>query len=128
MSLDALKKSIGNKISLPNGKVIKDIHFQLPVSFTGDCAQYKAYILHDDENVMIIFSMFSQLSNLTCLEFYITTSNTPTQKISHPPPISANSLNLEGLDEYLHEAMNLELSFEEPLPIYLITILLFNDL
>jgi len=27
MSLDALKQAIGNKISLPNGKVVKDIHF-----------------------------------------------------------------------------------------------------
>jgi len=37
MSLDALKQVIGNKISLPNGKVVKDIHFRLSVSFIGDC-------------------------------------------------------------------------------------------
>jgi len=33
MSLDALKQAIGNKISLPNGKVVNDIHFRLLVSF-----------------------------------------------------------------------------------------------
>ena len=27
MLLDAFKQAIGNKISLPNGKVVKDIHF-----------------------------------------------------------------------------------------------------
>ena len=32
MSLDALKQAIVNKISLPNGKVVKDIHCRLPVS------------------------------------------------------------------------------------------------
>jgi len=37
MSLDALKQAIGNKISLLNGKVVKDIHFWLPVSFVSDC-------------------------------------------------------------------------------------------
>jgi len=70
-----------------------------------------------------------KLSNLTCFELYITAIDTLTQTCVQPPPIYASSLNLEGLDEYLNEAMNLELSFEEPLfPIYLIVILLLNDL
>ena len=38
MSFDALKKAIGNMISLPNGKVVKDIHFLLPILFFGDCS------------------------------------------------------------------------------------------
>ena len=39
------------------------------------------------------------------------------------------SFSIEGFDGYLAQAINLELSFEEtPLPIYLIVILLFNDL
>ena len=33
MSFDALKQATGNKISLLNGKVFKDIHFLLPMSF-----------------------------------------------------------------------------------------------
>ena len=37
MLLDALKQAIGNKISLPNDKVVMDIHFRCPVSFVGDC-------------------------------------------------------------------------------------------
>ena len=78
---------------------------------------------------MTMFSMFGQLSNLTCLELYITIIDTPTQTCAHPPPISTSSLNLKGLNEYLDETINLESSFEEtPLPIYLILILLFNDL
>ena len=38
MSFDALKKAIGNMISLPKGKVVKDIHFLLPILFFGDCS------------------------------------------------------------------------------------------
>ena len=33
---DALKQAIGNNISLPNGQVVKYIHFCLPVLFVGD--------------------------------------------------------------------------------------------
>jgi len=65
---------------------------------------------------MTMFSMFGQLSNLTCLELYITIIDTPTQTRAHPPPISTSSLNLEGLDEYLNEVVNLESSFEENPP------------
>ena len=57
-----------------------------------------------------------QLFNLTRLELYITPANTPTQTCVHSPPISSSSLNLEGLDEYLNETMNLETSFEDPHP------------
>ena len=32
LSFDSLKQAIGNRISLPNGKVVKDIHCRLPVS------------------------------------------------------------------------------------------------
>jgi len=86
-------------------------------------------MLHDDDDVMTIFSMFEQISKLTCLQLYITTADTPTQTCAHPPLISTSSLNLKGLNEYLDETINLESSFEEtPLPIYLILILLFNDL
>ena len=77
---------------------------------------------------MTIFSMFRKLSNLTYLELYIITVDIPIQTCAHPPLIFASSLNLEGLDEYLEEAMNLESSFEETPSIYLIVILLFNDL
>ena len=73
-------------------------------------------MLHDDEDAMTIFSMFTDISKLTCLELYITTADTPTQPCAHPPPIFASSFNLEGFDEYLDEAMNLESSFEEKLP------------
>jgi len=128
MSFDVLKQAIGNKISLPNAKVVKDIHFLLPVSFVGDIGQYRACILHDDEDVMTIFSMFRKLSNLTYLELYIITVDIPIQTCAHPPLIFASSLNLEGLDEYLEEAMNLESSFEETPSIYLIVILIFNYL
>ena len=76
-----------------------------------------------------MFSIFMKLSNLTCFELYITAADTLARTCVQPPPIYASSLNLEGLDEYLNEAMNIELSFEEPLsPIYLIFILLLNDL
>ncbi|KAG5054564.1 hypothetical protein JHK85_007074 [Glycine max] len=68
MSLDALTQAIGNKTSLPNGKVVKDIYFLLLVSFVGDYGQYRACILHDDEDIMTMFSIFGKLSNLTCLE------------------------------------------------------------
>ena len=70
-----------------------------------------------------------------CISFkaaaiYITVCNDrSTQTCAHPPLISTSSLNLKGLNEYLDETINLESSFEEtPLPIYLILILLFNDL
>jgi len=99
--------------------VIKDIYFRLPVSFVGDCGQYTACMLHDDEDVMTMFSMFQKISKLTCLELYITTIDTPTQTCAHPSPISTNSLNLDGWDEYLDEVMNLESSFEETPPPYL---------
>ena len=108
MSLDALTQTIGNKTSLPNGKVVKDIYFLLLVSFVGDYGQYRACILHDDEDIMTMFSIFGKLSNLTCLELSITTTDTPKQTCAHPPPISTSSLNLEGLDAYLNKAMNLE--------------------
>ena len=52
MSFDALKQAIGNMISLPNGKVTKDIHFRLLASFVGDCGQYRACMLQDDEDIM----------------------------------------------------------------------------
>ena len=61
----------------------------------------------------LVYQMVKRLRP-TCLELYITTTETPTQTCAHPPPISASSLNLEGLDEYLDETMNLESSFEEP--------------
>ena len=87
--------------------------FLLPISFVDDCGQYRACMLHDDEDIMPMFSMFIEISKLTCLELYITTADTPTQTYAHPPPFFASSLNLEGLDEYLDETMNLESSFEE---------------
>ena len=72
---------------------------------------------------MTMFFMFVDISKLTCLELYITTANPPTQTCVHPPPIYDNSF------EYIAQAMNLESSFEEsPPPIYLIIILLLNDL
>ena len=37
ISFDALKQAVGNRISLPNRQVVKDIHFRLSVSFIGDC-------------------------------------------------------------------------------------------
>ncbi|KAL5153932.1 hypothetical protein HKD37_19G053398 [Glycine soja] len=42
MSLDELKQAIGNKISLPNDKVVVDIYFQCHVPFVSDCFQYRA--------------------------------------------------------------------------------------
>jgi len=113
MSFDALKQAIGNMISLPNGKVTKDIHFRLLASFVGDCGQYRGCMLHDDEDIMIMFFMFAWISKLTCLELCIATPDTPTQTCAHPPSIYVSSLNLEDLDEYLDETMNLESSFKE---------------
>ena len=112
MSFDALKQAIENMISLPNSKMVKDIYFLLPVSFVGDCGQYRTCMLHNDENVITMFSMYTKISKLTCLELYITISYTPTQTCAHSPPISTSSLNLEGLDEYLDEIMNLDLILE----------------
>ena len=65
---------------------------------------------------MTMFCMFKKLFNLTCLELYIITVETLTQTCAHLPPYFASSLNLEGLDEYLNESMNLESSFEETTP------------
>ena len=101
MSLDALKQAIMNKISLPNGKMVMDTHFLCLVSLVGDCFQYNACIPQDDEDIITMFSIFGKLSNLTCLELYLTTADTPTQTCAQPPPISASSLNLGDLDEYL---------------------------
>ena len=75
-----------------------------------------ACMLHDDENVMTMFSMFADISKLTCLDLYITIVDPPTQTCEHPPPISDNSFNFEGFNEYLAKSMNLELSFDEPPP------------
>ena len=72
-----------------------------------------ACMLHDDENVMTMFSMFADISKLTCLDLYITIVDPPTQTCAHPPSIYVSSLNLEDLDEYLDETMNLESSFKE---------------
>ena len=63
-------------------------------------------MLQDDENIMSMFSIFAEISKLTCLELYITTTDTPIQTCAHPPLISVSSSNLEGLDEYLDGAMN----------------------
>ena len=71
-------------------------------------------MLHNDEDVMTMFSMFGKISKLTCMKLYIMTADMPTQTCAHSPPISASSLNLKGLDKYVDEAMNLESSFEEP--------------
>ena len=111
MSFDSLKQAIGNNISLPNGEVVKDIHFRFPVSFIGDCGKYTTCMLHDDEDVMTMVFMFIDISKLTCLELYITSVDSPTQTCAHPPLISSNSFNYEDLDEYLAQAMNLESSF-----------------
>ena len=56
------------------------------------------------------------LSNLTCFELYLTTIDTPIQTCAQPPPMSTSFLNLEGFDEYLNEAMNLDSSFEQKSP------------
>ena len=111
MSFDSLKQAIGNNISLPNGEVVKDIHFRFPVSFIGDCGKYTTCMLHDDEDVMTMVFMFIDISKLTCLELYITSVDSPTQTCAHPPLISSNSFNYEDLDDYLAQAMNLESSF-----------------
>jgi len=78
VSLDASKQAIGNKISLLNGKVVMYIHFLCPVSFVGDCFQYRACMLQDDEEIITMFSIFGKLFNFTCLEFYVITVDTPT--------------------------------------------------
>ena len=98
MSFDALKQAIGNNISLRNDQVVKDIHFGLPILFVGDCGKYIACMLHDDDGVMTMFSMYVNISKLTCLELYITIMDPSTQTCVHSPPISANSLNFEGLN------------------------------
>ena len=128
MLFDALRQAIGNRISPPNGKVVKDIHLQLLVSFVGDCGQYRACMLHGDEDVMTMFSMFEEISRLTCLELYITNTNTPTQTCANPSPISISSLNLEGFDEYLSVAMNLESIFEKNSPKLFDCYFIFNHL
>ena len=102
-----------NHIILPNGQVMKDIHFLLPVSFVCDSGKYTTCTLHDDEDVMTMFFMFIDIFKLTCQELYITTMDQPTQTCAHPLPISTRSFNFEGLDEYLAQAVNLESSFEE---------------
>jgi len=81
--------------------VVKDIHFQLPVSFVGDCDKYMAYILDDDEDIITMFFMFADISKLTFLELYITTTDPLIQTCAHLSPISATSFNFDGLDEYL---------------------------
>ena len=93
-----------------------DIHLLLSVSFVGDYGKYTACMLHDDEDVMNMFFMFVDISKLTCLELYITTTDQPIQTCAYSPPISKSSFNFEDLDEYLTQAMNLESSFEEPYP------------
>jgi len=75
-----------------------------------------ACMLHNDDDVMNKFSMFANISKITCLDLYITTVDPPTQTFAHPPPISANSFNFKGLDEYITQAVNIELSFEEKSP------------
>ena len=88
-----------------------DIHFRLLVPHVGDRFQYRACILQDDVDIITMLFIFGQLSNLTCLQLYLTTTDTPTQTCAQPPPIFASSLNLKGLNEYLDETMNLESSF-----------------
>ncbi|KAL5194483.1 hypothetical protein HKD37_20G056558 [Glycine soja] len=112
MSFDALKQAIGNNISLPNGQVVKDIHFCLPVLFVGDCGKYMTCMLHNDEDARIMFFMYADISKLACLELYITIADPPIQTCAHPPSISVSSFNFEDLDEYLAQAMNHESSFE----------------
>ena len=67
--------------------MVKDIHFRLLVSFVGDCGWYRACVLQDDDDIITMFSILKQLSNLTCLELYITTANTLTQICAQPPLI-----------------------------------------
>ena len=85
-------------------------------------------MLHGDEDVMTMFSMFEEISRLTCLELYITNTNTPTQTCANPSPISISSLNLEGFDEYLSVAMNLESIFEKNSPKLFDCYFIFNHL
>jgi len=87
---------------------MKDIHFLLPASFVGDNGKYMACMLHDDKDVMTMFSMFANIFKLTCLDLYFTTIDPPTQTCAHAPLISGSSFNFKGLDEYLAQAMNLE--------------------
>ena len=75
--------------------MVKDIHFQFPVSFVGDCGRYIACMIHDDEDVMTMFSMFVDISKLTCLELYITIVHLAIQTFAHPPPISGSSFNFK---------------------------------
>ena len=68
-----------------------------------------------------MFSLFTKLHNLTCIDLYVTTKDTPTQTYAQSPQIFTSSWNLDGMDEYLDETMNLESSFEEKIfPSYLI--------
>ncbi|KAH1265425.1 hypothetical protein GmHk_01G001129 [Glycine max] len=99
MSFDALKQAIGNNISLPNGQVVKDIHFQLLVSFVGDYGKYMTCMSHDDEDTITMFYMFANITKLIFLELYITTPNPLTQTCAHSPPIPGSSFNFEGFEE-----------------------------
>jgi len=100
MSIDALKQAIENNISLPNGKVVMDIHFRLQVSFVGDCFQYRAYILQYEEEIIAMLSIFGQPFNLTWIKLYLTTADTHKHVHNHhQPPISASSLNFEDFDK-----------------------------
>ena len=67
--------------------------------------------------------MFSIFRQLTCIKLS-RYSNKPTQTCAQPPLISTSSWNLEGLFEYLDEAMNLESSFEVP-PLQIILLLFY---
>jgi len=111
---NALKQAIGNMISLPNVQVIKDIHFWLLVSFVGDCGKYTTWMLHNDEEVITMFSMFVDISKLTCLELYIASRDPPTQTCTHPPPISTNSFNFEGLNNTLFKQWTLNRVLKTP--------------
>jgi len=98
ISFDALKLAIGNKNSLPNGQVVKDKHFLLTVSFVGDCGKYTTCMLHDDKDLMTMFSMFAGILKLTCLELYIATTDLPSQTCAHLPLIYASSFNFDSLE------------------------------
>ena len=93
MSFDALKQDIGNNIILPNCEVVTNMHFRFLVSFVDDCGKYTTCMLHDDEDVMTMFSMFVDISKLIFLELFITTMDSPTQTCAHPPPIYRSSFN-----------------------------------
>lgn len=65
----------------------------------------------------------------TCVELYVTTKDTRTQTYAQLLPISTSFWNLEGLNEYLDEAINLKSSFEEKKSqIIWLLCLLFHDL